>query len=108
VRPLGFNGFDPAAYMPEAPVEAARASVAALAEFNRGAAKSHSGIWRDLAVRKRRTEVDAQIGIIARIGRDGGTPTPTLDRLIDLIHDVEEGRRPQCWETLDQLLQVVS
>ena len=28
-------------------------------------AKTHSGIWRDLAVRKRKTEVDQQIGIIA-------------------------------------------
>ena len=59
VAPLGFNGFDPGAYMPEANLEAGRASVAALAEFNKGSAKSHSGIWRDLAVRKRATECSA-------------------------------------------------
>jgi 2-dehydropantoate 2-reductase len=39
--------------------------MAAMEEFNRHTAKTHSGIWRDLAVRKRKTEVDAQIAIIA-------------------------------------------
>ena len=36
---------------------------------NRRSAKSHSGIWRDLAIRKRKTEVDAQILPIVEIGR---------------------------------------
>ncbi len=72
--------------------------------FNRGSAKSHSGIWRDLAVRKRRTEVDAQIGIIAQIGRDLGVETPRLARLVSLIHDIEEGRKPLAWSTLDEML----
>ena len=44
--------------------------------FNRRSAKSHSGIWRDLAVRKRRTEVDAQIAIVAAIGAELGIETP--------------------------------
>ena len=48
---------------------AARRSVADMAEFNRHTAKTHSGIWRDLAVRKRKTEVDAQIGIIGTLAR---------------------------------------
>ena len=37
--------------------------------LNRRSAKTHSGIWRDLAIRKRKTEVDAQIGPIVEIGR---------------------------------------
>ena len=40
--------------------------------FNRRSAKTHSGIWRDLAVRKRRTEIDAQIGPIVAIGKAHG------------------------------------
>ncbi len=55
---------------------AARRSVADMAEFNRHTAKTHSGIWRDLAVRKRKTEVDAQIAIIAALGAEAGVATP--------------------------------
>ena len=104
VQPLGFNGFDPAAFMPDAPESLARRSVADMAEFNRHTAKTHSGIWRDLAVRKRKTEVDAQIAIIPPLGLEAGVPTPTIQRLVGLIHDIEEGRREQSWDTLDQML----
>jgi 2-dehydropantoate 2-reductase len=102
-RPSGFDGFDPAAFMPGAPPGAAAASVAALAAFNRGGAKTHSGVWRDLAVRKRRTEVDAMVGIVAALGREAGVPTPLLQRLVALIRDVEEGRRVQGPETFAAL-----
>jgi 2-dehydropantoate 2-reductase len=71
--------------------------------FNRRSAKTHSGIWRDLAVRRRRTEIDAQIGPIVTIGREHGLATPLSARLIALIHDIEDGRRPQAWATLDAL-----
>ena len=105
VQPLGFNGFDPAAFMPNADEEAARRSVAAMEEFNRHTAKTHSGIWRDLAVRKRKTEVDAQIAIIASLGAEAGVATPMIDRLVSLIHDIEDGRREQSWANLDLMLQ---
>ena len=106
VRPVGFNGFDPAAFAPAATEAASRASIAALAEFNRHTAKTHSGIHRDLAVRKRRTEVDAQIGIIARLGTEAGVATPALARLVALIHDIEEGRRPLAMGTMQDLIDV--
>ncbi len=105
VQPLGFNGFDPAAFMPNADEEAARRSVAAMEEFNRHTAKTHSGIWRDLAVRKRKTEVDAQIAIIASLGAEAGVATPMIDRLVSLIHDIEDGRREQSRANLDLMLQ---
>ena len=84
---------------------AARRSVADMAEFNRHTAKTHSGIWRDLAVRKRKTEVDAQIAIIAALGAEAGVRTPAIDKLVSLIHDIEDGRREQSWSTLDLMLQ---
>jgi 2-dehydropantoate 2-reductase len=105
VTPLGFNGFDPEAFMPGADEEAARRSVAAMAEFNRHTAKTHSGIWRDLAVRKRKTEVDAQLAIIADLGAEAGIPTPAISKLVDLIHDLEDGRRELSWSTLDLMLE---
>jgi len=103
VTPRSFDGFDPAAYLPSAPAGAADASLVALVEFNRRSAKTHSGIWRDLAVRKRPTEVDAQLGIVARLGAESGLETPALSRLVELIHDVESGVRSQSLETLEEL-----
>jgi 2-dehydropantoate 2-reductase len=103
VTPEGFNGFDPAAYLPGADPAAAIRSLDELVTFNRRSAKTHSGIWRDLAVRKRRTEVDAQIGIVAELGAQVGVPTPIITRLVALIHDIEDGARPQSLATLDLL-----
>lgn len=103
IRCEAFDGFDPGAFAPDARDEAGMESLDRLVEFNRASAKTHSGVWRDLAVRRRRTEVDAQIAPIAEAGREAGVATPLVDRLVSLIHDVEEGRRRQGWATLDAL-----
>jgi len=103
VVPKGFNGFEPEAFMPDASVAAAERSIAGLAEFNRHTAKTHSGIWRDLAVRKRATEVDPQVGLVAELGAEAGVDTPLLCRLVDLVHDIENGRRDQSLDTLREL-----
>ncbi len=108
VRPVGFNGFDPAAFALTAGEAGARASIAALAEFNRHTAKTHSGIYRDLAVRKRRTEVHAQIGIIAKLGAEVGVATPALTRLVGLIGEIEEGRRVLAYENMQALIDTCS
>ena len=103
IRSEGFNGFDPAAFRPGAPAGAADRSFEAMEAHNRRSAKSHSGIWRDLAVRKRKTEVDPQIGPIVEEAARLGSAAPITAALIHLIHDVEEGRRPLALETLDAL-----
>jgi len=103
VTPEAFDGFDPGAYLPQAPPDAASRSLDDLVAHNRKSVKTHSGIWRDLAVRKRRTEVDAQLGIVVTLGARAGVATPLTARLIELIHDIENGVRPQSLETLDAL-----
>jgi len=108
VEARGFNGFEPDAFVPGAPVQAARESIARLAEFNRHTAKTHSGIWRDLAVRKRSTEVDAQLGIVDRLGREVGVDTPLIRRLVALVHEVEAGRQEQSLATLMTLAEGLS
>jgi len=55
-------------------------------------------------VRKRRTEVDPQIGVIAELGAQSGVPTPAIETLVALIHDIEDGRRPMAFETLKVLI----
>jgi 2-dehydropantoate 2-reductase len=108
VRPLGFNGFDPAAFMPGASEAAARASIAALEAFNRPNAKTHSGIWRDLWVRHRATPADAQIGVVIPIGRTHGIACPTLERLIAMIRQCERGERPMADDNLTELARGLS
>ncbi len=100
VKPKGFAGFTPEAFLPGAPDADARACIASLADYTSKTAKTHSGVWRDLAVRKRRTKVDVQIAIIAEVGVD----VPALRTLVDLVHDVEEGRRPLSHDTLQILI----
>ena len=75
VHPEPFDGFDPADL---------DASVDRLVQFNRGSAKTHSGIYRDLAVRNRKTEVDAMLRDL-----DG----PLVRHTGALIHAIEDGRR---------------
>jgi 2-dehydropantoate 2-reductase len=102
----GFNGFDPAAFTPEATEEQARQSVAAMVAFNRPNAKTHSGIWRDLAIRKRRTEVDVQVLPVVEAGAANGMDCPKCRKLTEMIHEIEDGRRPMTDDNLLELLRV--
>ena len=105
VRPEGFNGFHPAAFHAGADPAATQRSIDEMVAHNRKSAKSHSGIWRDLAVRKRKTEVDAQIAIIAEIAATHGLKAPLVERLVRLVHEIEDGKRPMDRANLDALAE---
>ncbi len=102
-----FNGFDPRAFTSAGTAEALERSFADMVAFNRRSAKSHSGIWRDLAVRRRRTEIDAQIAIVLPIAARHGIQAPINARLVELIHDLEAGRRRRGIALLDLLAQAM-
>ncbi len=102
VTPLGFDGFDPAPFM--GTDEAAIAeTMERMVAYNRSSAKSHSGIWRDLAVRKRQTDVAAQLAPVRAAARRHGIPTPMADKLVELITAIETGQRPIGSELADEL-----
>jgi 2-dehydropantoate 2-reductase len=75
VAPEAFDGFDPGDL---------EGSIDRLVEFNRRSAKTHSGIYRDLAVRRRKTEAEALLGAVDR---------PNVRRTLALIRAIEDGRR---------------
>ena len=106
IQPRGFNGYEPDAFI-SCDNAAIDATLQAMDEFNRGNAKSHSGIWRDIAVRKRKTEVPEQFGPAVARAHARGIPMPLTTKLIELIEDVEEGRREQSEETASVLLEMV-
>ena len=108
VSPEGFDGFDPLAFTPDADRARSERSLDDMVAHNRRSLKTHSGIWRDIAVRKRRTESDAQLGPIVTLGAEARVASPAVARLIQLVHDVEEGRRTQSHETLDLLKAAIA
>ena len=85
VKPEGFNGFEP---------DDLEGSLERLVEFNRASAKTHSGIYRDLTVRKRKTEVDDLL-------RD--LKGPLTNYVGSIIHAIERGERICEVENLDLL-----
>jgi len=85
VRALPLDGFDP---------DDADGSLDRLAEFNRKSAKTHSGVYRDLAILHRKTEVDAILGPL-----DGFL----LRRICELILAIERGERTCSRANLDLL-----
>jgi 2-dehydropantoate 2-reductase len=94
ITPEAFDGFDPSAFGPLAQQQQTDRSFDDMVTHNRRSTKSHSGIWRDLAVRKRKTEVDAQVLPIVSIGHESKVPTPMVARLVEMIHEIEDGKRP--------------
>jgi 2-dehydropantoate 2-reductase len=106
IEPRGFNGYDVNAFKPGACEDAARQSIAAMVAFNSTSAKTHSGVWRDLAIRKRGTEVDAQIAPIAEIGARHGIDCRATRKLVAMIHEIEDGRRAMTDDNLTELARV--
>jgi 2-dehydropantoate 2-reductase len=100
-----FDGFEPALMRPRTPDEWQRAiaSIDNILDAEWRQLKRRSGIWRDLAVRKRKTEVDLRVVDLARRGRAVGVDMSLNEKLADLIHEIEDGQRPQQWENLEEL-----
>lgn len=95
--------FDPNAFAPAIAATAGEETLRAMAAPMRGAIKQHMGIWRDLAVKKRRTEVDMQTAVIVAKGREQGIPTPVNAAVLRVIHEIEEGTRGMGWENLAEI-----
>src|ERR1700691_503678 len=85
VRPLALDGFDP---------DDLPGSLSRLADFNRRSAKSHSGIYRDLMIRRCKTETEAILGPLRGF---------LIRRTAELIAAIEAGTRTCCRENLDLL-----
>ncbi|MBM3449574.1 MAG: 2-dehydropantoate 2-reductase [Armatimonadetes bacterium] len=101
----GFDGYDPAAVRFSHPRDwpGIRRSLDALTAFNRRSLKQYSGVWRDLAVRKRKTEVDFQVGAVVEESARLGLDAPLCALVRERIHAIEDGRASMSREHLDDL-----
>src|SRR5262249_14868203 len=103
VKAIGFPDFDVDAFI-RGDDAAIDRSFAVNVEAARGSPKPRSGMWRDLAVRKRQTEVAAQFAPIQRLARQSGLATPIIDHMVALIVAIETGRREQGMALAEELL----
>ncbi|WP_210495246.1 ketopantoate reductase family protein [Microvirga antarctica] len=99
------DGFDPKAFRMTGAVddEAVEASWKAQDTYWRSHDNTHTGVWRDLAIHKRPTEVDWQVGEIIRLADQIGQDVPNLKTLRQIIKEIEEGARSQSWANLQSL-----
>ena len=106
IRLEAFDEYAPADYHAAAKGDAAARAraMASIAAHYRAATKTKTGIWRDLAVRKRKTEVGALLGATVARARTFGLAMPLTERLIAMIEELETGRRQMSWANLDELV----
>jgi 2-dehydropantoate 2-reductase len=107
LQPIG--RFDPKQFVSGPDV--ARKAKAALQAFREEMAvsiKQHMGIWRDLKVKKRKTEVDVQCGEVVRFAESVDVDVPVNRAIVETIHQIEDGSRGMGWENLDILKQAIS
>src|SRR5207237_4724195 len=103
VAPLGFDGFSPSVIESGDGLSESRD---ALVVVRRGDEETHSGVWCDLAVRKRRTEVDAHFVPIVLDAARHGLPVPLLERMMAMIHVIEDGQREFASANIAELASV--
>jgi len=95
-----FPGFDPHLYLSDTPEELEPAfrqwepKPKPVGDVISQIHKPYTGIQRDIIVRRRKTEVDRQPGAVVAKGRLARVPTPLNARIVEMIHEVEDGIRP--------------
>jgi len=85
-----FDAFDPLPYAGDDDSAKERATDALVA-WLRTQAKDRSGIWRDIAVRRRPTEVPTHYRPVLAAAARHGIPVPGLERLVAQIGELEAG-----------------
>lgn len=108
VHPLGFDDWEPQLVYPRETRNQVLLDeqLEKLAQRMATNKKTKSGIWRDLAVRKRKTEVDEQLVPIVEIGEGYGLDMTLTSKLILLIKEIESGVRQMSWDNLHELNKI--
>ena len=108
ITPEAFDGFDPKVYSLRRPGDPASraANWAAQKAYWIALTQARTGMWRDLAVHHRKTEVDELVGSVSSAAKGHHIATPRVDALVAIIHDIENGRRELGWHNLDSLAEL--
>lgn len=103
-----FDGFDPKVFRPGVEVDPAAVEAAWAGQMRYWTRHEgrRTGIWRDLAVHKRQTEVQRLIASVIDAAAPLGIETPCVRRLVEMIQEIEIRVRGQVQENLEELVAV--
>lgn len=73
------------------------------ADHYRPMVKNYTGLYRDLAVRRRKSEIDGTVGLMIQMGEKLGLRLPLNKKLVCMVKEIEEGSRPIGTENLWEL-----
>ncbi|MFJ5222931.1 2-dehydropantoate 2-reductase [Streptomyces sp. NPDC088400] len=103
IRLEAFDAFEPEAFRRGADPEARRAATGRLTAWLRTQSKDRSGIWRDLAVRRRPVEVTTHYADVFELAGRHGVATPVLRAVIDGLRELERDPELMAESRLDAL-----
>ncbi|WP_328535177.1 ketopantoate reductase family protein [Streptomyces sp. NBC_00344] len=98
-----FDAFDPSGYLPTAAPAHREAVTDRLVTWLRTQPKDRSGIWRDITVRRRPTEVPHHYRPVLAAALEHGLSLPHLAAMLDQLAHVESGESNMTEKHLDQL-----
>lgn len=97
IQLLPFDDFDPVLVLAADAGEADEQKLNQMFEVHiarlRTYTKIHSGIWRDIAVRGRKTEIEALLDPAMEMGEKYGESFALTRRMLGMIHELEDGKR---------------
>jgi 2-dehydropantoate 2-reductase len=94
------DGFDPQAFRADADTAAQAASWDAQRHYWAGHDNGRTGVWRDLAIHRRPTEIDYQITPVIDLARRHGIAVPHLERLLYVVKAIEAGQLQLSFDAL--------
>lgn len=106
LKGMAFDRFDPEAVYPRLgrDREAMLAMMKNHATIMKGTTKVHSGTWRDIVVRKKRAESHEHFRPIFELAEQYGIQMPMCRRLLEMLQEIEDGKRTFSDNNLDELL----
>lgn len=78
-------------------------AMSATAEHYRAMVKNYTGLYRDLAVRRRKSEIEGTVGDTIRMGEKLGLCLPLNRKLLSMVKEIEAGTRTIGTENLLEL-----
>ena len=84
-----------------------RRALSMTADHYRPMLKQHSGLYRDLVVRKRTSEADGTLGSAIRRGSARGHAMPAHRAVLNMITEIERGRRAVAAGNLSELVELL-
>ena len=96
------DGFDPNSFL-DGDQNGVNESWQAQERYWAAHVQKRTGVWRDLSIHHRQTEVDHIVTPILSRGRERGLQLPLLERLVELVREAEAGARALGPANLDEL-----